>query len=405
MQGIVVLIIVTILLSADTAIAETDGGRSYRAEIGPYVDFLKLPRERPVDYVIRLFKEYDLVILCERIHPEMTQYDFIFELAADQRFRSDVGNVFTEIGSSSYQDRLNRYLEASDSCDSGCISELNEIYRDFYDGGVWEMTNLYMFLKRIHDANRDADSLRKIHVYPSGKAFSYEGMTKKRYDEYDSSNRDSAIAANIIIKYSELKRRNPAAKALVILNFRHGFNRHIGHPDGRLIRNVGGYLFEAFPQKVANVMINTVVSKQTADTVIFSAVQGGRWDAAFAALGNPPMGFDLEASPFGMDHCDYLNFLDHDLTYRDLYTGFVFYNPVGEHRLGFGIPAILEDGFEETLKQRIKELFEKDSTYIAQYIFFLKEFHEFDYSTFDRHFEVRSVKYMVDQEISQWLND
>jgi len=404
-QRVVVLAATILLVTAELAITEIEVVSGYRADIELYVDFLQVTQESPVDYIIRLFEQNNLVVLCERIHPEMSQYDFIFELATDQRFLDRIGNIFTEIGSSSYQNRLNRYLEASDSPDSGCVSELNKIYRDFYDGGVWDKTNLYIFLRRIHDANRTMDSSRKIRVYPSGKAFSYEGMTKERYKQYDAPNRDSSIAANIISKYIELKKADPEAKALIIMNFRHGFNQHINHPTGRLIQNVGGYLFEAFPRKVANVMLNTVIAKQIADTVIFGAVQSGRWDAAFEALGNPSTGFDLAASPFGIDHCDYLNFLDHDLSYRDLFTGYVFYNPVGEHQLGFGVSTIFEGEFEETLQQRIIELFEEDSTYAAQYISFLKEHHEMTYGTFDQHFEVGCVNSTIEQEISQWLND
>jgi len=62
------------------------GGIQYKTEIAPYVDFLKKQRQKPADYVMGLFEKYDLVILCERFHPETTQYDFIYDLVSDKRF-------------------------------------------------------------------------------------------------------------------------------------------------------------------------------------------------------------------------------------------------------------------------------------------------------------------------------
>jgi hypothetical protein len=334
----------------------------------------------------------------------MTQYDFFFELATDERFLQRVGNIFTEIGASNYQKRLNRYLGAADSGNPQSRAELNDIYRDFYDAGIWDMTNLYQFLQKIHDVNAALDSSNRIHVYPSGKAFSYDGMNKERYEQYDAPNNDSSIAANIIQKFLEIKNSDREAKALVIMNFRHAFNRHLRRPDSSLARNVGGYLYDAFPGEVANVMLNTVVSRVSGDTVNFSAIQAGRWDAAFAAIRDRPVGFDLAQSPFGGDHCDYWHSWDHTLTYQDLFTGFVFYNRVQDHILCFGVPAIFDGTFDDTLKERIEELFDVDSAFSAQYIHFVKERHELTYSTMDRHFDFNCSNSVVEQQISNWID-
>ena len=52
----------------------------------PYVDFLKKQQTNPVDYVIGLFDKYDVVVLCKTAHPEMTQWDFIYDIIRDPRF-------------------------------------------------------------------------------------------------------------------------------------------------------------------------------------------------------------------------------------------------------------------------------------------------------------------------------
>jgi hypothetical protein len=76
-----------------------------------YVSFLKKEHARPVDYVLQLFDQYDLVILCERVHTESTQWDFIYELVSDQRFIDHVGNIFTEYGVINLQPDLDRFMQ------------------------------------------------------------------------------------------------------------------------------------------------------------------------------------------------------------------------------------------------------------------------------------------------------
>lgn len=72
--------------------------RPHKRLVQNYVDYIKENRQDINDYVMGLFREYDHVILCERMHPEMTQYDMIYNLATDDRFVDSVGVVFTEIG-------------------------------------------------------------------------------------------------------------------------------------------------------------------------------------------------------------------------------------------------------------------------------------------------------------------
>ena len=76
----------------------------------PYVDFLKKQHTNPVDYVTGLFDKYDVVVLCERAHPEMTQWDFIYDIICDPRFIHNVGHVFTEYGQVGMQDYLNKFM-------------------------------------------------------------------------------------------------------------------------------------------------------------------------------------------------------------------------------------------------------------------------------------------------------
>lgn len=77
---------------------------------GTYEDFLASQNLSAKEYILSLFKKYDIVILCERDHRELTQYDLILEVISDEQFRAEVGNVYTEIGNYQRNNFLNEYL-------------------------------------------------------------------------------------------------------------------------------------------------------------------------------------------------------------------------------------------------------------------------------------------------------
>ena len=103
---------------------------SYDPEIERYVGFLRQEHARPVDYILGLFNDNDIVILGERWHPEMTQYELIFELVSDPRFSKKVGSIFTEIGTRSLNADLNDTLSDAGLTDSELERNLLSIYRN-----------------------------------------------------------------------------------------------------------------------------------------------------------------------------------------------------------------------------------------------------------------------------------
>ena len=97
-------ILFTILLSLSVMIADAQESQ------GEYEDFLADQHLSAKEYILSLFEKYDIVILCERDHREITQYDLILDVISDKRFRSEVGNIYTEIGNFQRNDILNEFL-------------------------------------------------------------------------------------------------------------------------------------------------------------------------------------------------------------------------------------------------------------------------------------------------------
>jgi len=327
-------------------------------DIDRYVTFLTVgDRLAPVDYVLGLFDQADVVVLGERLHSETTQYDLVMDIISDPRFIEQVGNIFTEIGSISTEPGITRFLDAEGLTDAERDAWRMRIYRDFSREVLWGRFNYYDMLGRVYDLNQSLARERKIHLHPVDKPFRWEGMTREAYDREMSStgDRDLRIAENVVNGLHAIAAAHGGtAKALVIMNFRHAFT-HLVFPNGDTLHNATGYLMEMLPGQVRNVMINSVaIVGGTSDADIeLGLVQDGRWDAAFEVTGDRPVGFDFDGSPFGMDGFDYFPFGTEGMTYADIFTGFIFYQPVSAHRLVEGVPGIVNDSFASELRRRM----------------------------------------------------
>ncbi len=330
---------------------------TYHKALVPYVNFLVNKQKDPVDYVMDLFKKHDIVILCERAHPEATQYDFIFQLVSDPRFIDEVGHVFTELGTITQSKNIDSYLKSRNLDEQEAERELLYIYRNVMFHPVWSNSNSYEFLKKLRRLNTSLPVERQIYLHFSDVPFDWKGMTQEKYKAFQAAlpDRDRIMADQIIHKFSEIQSSGQARKkAFVIMNYRHAFNDRFEKPGGEKGDNVGRYIFEAFPDRTANVMINSVriMLGSTDQDVIMAPIQDGKWDAAFAAVGNPSVAFDLDLSPFGQDEFDFFPVREKGLTYQDVFTGFIFYEPLEAHKFLYGISALFADGFDDVAASR-----------------------------------------------------
>ena len=325
-------------------------------EVKPYVSYLKNHAKPPLKYVTELFDTYDLVILSERTHPETTQWEFIYELTSDPTFIKDVGHIFTEYGSVLQQPSIDELLNTRGLSEKEIERRIIGILRDFpiHPYG-WNNNNFFDYLKRLYRLNQSLTVDKKIKLFFSDVPWQWEGKTRKDYDVFwktELPHRDKIMADRVISKFREiLKSDAKRKKALVIMNTRHAYKT-----GGSF--NTGDFIFRAFPRKTAIVMFNTkatnLVSVNEQSTTDFP-IQGGKWDAAFWMLGNTPMGFDFKHSPFGKDPFDlHEAFAYSGLKYEDVFTGMIFYQPLGKHMVASNIPAYYDEGFKQTVLSRAK---------------------------------------------------
>ena len=310
------------------------------SSVSQYVDFLNENRQDINDYVMGLFEKYDYVILCERHHQEMTQYDMIYDLVTDSRFVDNVGVVFTEIGCAESRDAYRTFVETSFSNDTllekGLASFLMENQTVHL---LWPNTNWFTFLKRMYYFNHDKE--KKVEIMFADRNW---------IDRTELAKRDSVMANNIIrtIELDSLK------KSLIIMNYRHAFFT----PD-----NCGWYLQQRFPGKLANVMINFTkadfLSMLNRKEIARADLRNGEWDVAFEQMPTDKFAFDLKDSPFGKDNFDYFVLpwaKENSMRYQDIFNGFIYYTALINHRTSVGFNHLFDPENIKKLEEREKQL-------------------------------------------------
>ena len=317
-------------------------------EVRKYADFIVKGAKDPVDYLFSLFTKYDIVVISERMHPEYSQYEFIFKVLKDKRFSDNVGNIFTECGSVSYQDSLDHYLlshfENEDALNRA-TARLQVNSSAIWP--LWNNTNLYDMFKTVNEVNQALPDSNKIHWYFTDLPVNWKTATHETHiSGYTNPKRDSLMAVRVIETYKKVLSHEKRSKALVIMNTYHGYGLA---PNGRnCFGSTTGYIMKALPGKVANVMMNTESMQYL---WAFIPVQKGKWDAAFRLLGNPAAGFSFAGSPFGEDHFDARFAQIRGLNYKDVFTGFIFHTPLDKQFCKNDFPFEFEGAEDEMIKR------------------------------------------------------
>ena len=334
--------------------------KPYADTLAPYVEFIEKQTTNPVDYVFELFDKYDIVILGERDHRDTTQYILIEKIISDPRFIQKIGHVFTEIGVCNQTDNANRILKSNYSSENDFTCDLRNLYRNIDYEILWGNYNYWYFLNSIYRINKDLPYDEKITLHFTDVPFDWttcrDMTTRKEFQRRMDSGcyRDLAMGINIIKGFDRILQDSNECrkKSLIILNSPHSYQNYICVTSKGMLyplNSAASYVFDYYPGKVANIMINT---KRNMDDKNYFAADG-KWDAAFHFLKNPDIGFDMESSPFGDDLFDlYDRPVSNEIRYKDIFTGFIFYLPIEEWALTQGIPGIVTEDFYTELMRR-----------------------------------------------------
>ena len=328
---------------------------SQNHEIKPYVDYLsKIDKKSAKDYILDKFENHDIVILCERDHRDLTQYELIKDILSDDYFKQNVKNLFTEIGVINLQPEITEFLKTKGLDSLYVEKKLANFQFNSSFWGFWEKYNYHYLLKTIYDINNSSDNL--ISYYPSDVEFDWSQVLNaedyNREMEVDTEPRDSLIAFNIINQFEKIKTKKNK-KALVILNYRHAFKIHTIRSSGKIQENAAKYLFDYFGNRATNILISQANFSKKGNDFTYSLIQNGKWDASFKFLNIEDLGFDLEDTVFGKDNLDIWN-VNSLNKYEDTFDGFVFYKPIEEYNLVSYFDGLIPKGLEEEFFRRFK---------------------------------------------------
>ncbi len=319
MKKIKLLILVVFLIGCKNQEEKTI---SVNSEIKEYVDFIQTQNTTAKDYVLSLYDNYDLVVLSERKHYEYSQYKTILDIISDEKFIDSVGIIFVEVGVSTEQDNVDEFLNSENLSEKEIEKKALEIYRNIPFLASWDKTSYYDFLIELYKINQNLEPDNKIKLFYSDIPFSWEKT--KTQDEYKQmmdtiSTRDSVMAAQIIHNFDKIK-SDRKKKALLILNYRHGFLNIKYNSSGKKADNAGRYLKEKYKERIASVLINDIFPNINEE---YYPIQNGKWDATLEILHKSDIGFNFKNSPFGKDKFDMYP-TENELTYQDVFTGFIY---------------------------------------------------------------------------------
>ena len=328
-------------------------------ELTKYVDFLEKQNVSAKDYVLNLFKKYDIVVLCERHHGEMTQYDLIYDIVSSPYFEKYVGNIFTEVGAVDQRKNIQNFINSKFKNQKEKTEKQLDIYRNI-SFELWEKTNFYDFIGKLSSLNSTLSKNKKINLFVSDKRNpnKIETQSLDEFKKYFKSNRDEIMAQNIIKTFDSIQKKSKRKKALVIMNYRHAFSKSFYNDE----RNTGAILKEKYGRNFANILINNACpTNQVKDDEkdkpkVFQnmtevLIQDGKWDASFKIAKIENVGFDFQGSPFGKDYFDFFSYTNHKENYQDIFTGFIFYLPIEKLWESYGIKDIVNGHEDEMCKK------------------------------------------------------
>lgn len=330
-------LLVPFLANAQSALAE-------------YVECME-KGEDPVEYIFRLFEESDIVILGERDHRDVTQYEFIHKLIADPRFAERIGYVYTEVGVTNMTQRANSLIKGHFTSQEEYRMARTNYLRDEDYLFCWEKTNRSIFIDSLYSINSRLPKESKITLGLTDVEFDWykaesPSEYRKWYDKLDKNyERDRIMAKNFIRLYKKQKPIGGHRKALLITNLPHAINEGSCKREGFWIKKKFGR------NRVKIVCFNWYSAES--EVVL---IDEGRWDAAFELTECKPVAFDVQGTPFGQTVYSCWAATDEGKHWQDYVDGVIFYEPFYRFLGSAGIEGFVADSCKEEQMRRLNLL-------------------------------------------------
>lgn len=315
------------------------------------ISFLETQNTSAKDYVLEQFDKFDIVILQERDHRELTQYDLILDIVSDPRFINYVGNIHMEVGTRNSFSLINGFLQKDSLTQNEITKNVLQIIRNNDFEPIWEKYNYPYFLENLYTINQTLPQEKKITIYPSDMSFSWEktrtafgyyiGFIGKNRIKNGAYYRDVIMGENIVKDINSVYNDSTKArkKHLVIMNAPHAYVT--------TKKSASGWIKEAFPKKTMNIYIGTLTRHAQ------SLIEDGKWDAAFKYCDKTNIGFNLDNTPFGQTQMAAFTMnSEHKSLLQNFFNGFIYYKPIEKQVIAYGYPDFIDENFQKELRRR-----------------------------------------------------
>ena len=320
----------------------------------------------PLELVIERLDAVDLVLFDDGLHSAVEPFELYAQLVRDPRFARRCDVLFLETIALDQQEHLDAFLDSPDGDPRLLLPALRNDVSGF--GGIGYRA-LYELLETVRRANRERPPEEQLAVVAVSNATHWETIrTRDDVQAFQASlaDRDREMYERIL---AELDGFRSGMKGVFLTNTRHAYTG-IRDARGELHWNTGTFFRQNHPGRTCSIRFHDVTlaleeeiaepdAPHTAEGLErvryrWARVDGGRWDAAFAARGNRPVAIELAGTDFG--RAPYLG--NHMLdaapgqTMADAYDALIFLAPLEALRQSATMPGLYGADFLPELARR-----------------------------------------------------
>ena len=318
-----------------------------------FVNYVKQHGVEPKDFLLNALAKYPLVIYGE-VHYRKISWNLLSNILLDSRFSETVGTIFVEMPAYQ-QEEFDRFY-ASKDLDREILLD---IMRSFQVGG-WYDKGQYEFFVNVWKLNQTLPDNKQVRVVPVDEQLPWklvqtmEDFKKTTENQIDRNTRMADVVEQTI--KTKIDKRN----CLFITGYGHA---HKSHAPGSYSSaegqepalTAGAQLVQRLSDKnVFIVLQHAPMMHNTRGAV--ALVRHGLFDAVFEIVGNKPVAFRLDGSPFGKEpfDADFESCFDIRMgNYADNFDAYIFLQPLKDEDANYILYDIWSDKFVDEVKRRL----------------------------------------------------
>jgi len=330
----------------------------------PYVKVLSEQGKEPINFVIDIFQDHDLIIFDDALHTAVEPFEFYQKLIKTPSFFNIIKHVFLEVISINKQQYLDAYFESNPEN----RELLYPAFQDDVNGTGWSYKTYFDLLHTIYSLNNTLPEDQKLKVIGvSNPTYWSEIKTANDFELFQKSmgSYDFVMYKTISQEMDNFQSRR---KGIFLTNTRHTY-KGIRNKKNELYWNTGTFFYQWHLGKTYSVRFHNVqlfLEKKETIAFLWDRIGGGIWDSAFEVFGNNPVAIPLKDNVFGMENYVGNHMLDaapNQMMY-DAYDALIFLDPLENMHKTAIVDFIYTKEFKNELERRYPILYSENQIQI-----------------------------------------